>query len=349
MRKEKFIVFPNGGIGDSLQLSPIFELIKRNVPFARTTLVGYNPEQNVILEGNPWIDRFMYYNKADGAEINDPFKLFVKVASVVREMNKHDYVIFATNPSDLSDSLGIAAYFVTGRKMILYDKDRSKWLRSHYKDVKGRLFRIYQKEFMRQAGLDDCNHPDLVYALPEIVLKEQEVAVADAFLRRHNIRNLAVVAPDSTLSIKTLPDGVVEDAVAMLKSSGFDPVVLTGKWFYLATGSDRYLHFGSENIKEIAALLSKAAIVITADSGISHIAATLRVPTTTLFGPSSSEWFAPCGVKLFTIEKACPDKVGWCNACTHERYDPERTGAACLHEITRHELLEALNYFFGYA
>jgi len=63
---------------------------------------------------------------------------------------------------------------------------------------------------------------------------------------------------------------------------------------------------GQTSIAELAAVLDRAALVIGADSGVVHLAATLNRPTLALFGPSNHRAWAPFGAQWFSDDHQPP-------------------------------------------
>lgn len=86
-------------------------------------------------------------------------------------------------------------------------------------------------------------------------------------------------------------------------------------------------------VRELLALLDRAAVFIGNDSGPGHLAAFCGLPTLTLFGPQVPEWFVPLHPQAEIIEgKPCPYKP-----C----FDYCRMPAPqCVLELSEQEVLE---------
>jgi hypothetical protein len=64
-------------------------------------------------------------------------------------------------------------------------------------------------------------------------------------------------------------------------------------------------------LRELCALLARAAVVVASDSGVAHLAAAVGVPTLTLFGPTDERVWAPLGPHVTVIRYApCRRPVG---------------------------------------
>jgi ADP-heptose:LPS heptosyltransferase len=72
----------------------------------------------------------------------------------------------------------------------------------------------------------------------------------------------------------------------------------------LADTSHLILH--NYPIAKLTALLSVVSLFIGNDSGISHLAAALGVPTLAIFGPTDPAIWAPCGKQAFWLQGKAP-------------------------------------------
>jgi ADP-heptose:LPS heptosyltransferase len=91
----------------------------------------------------------------------------------------------------------------------------------------------------------------------------------------------------------------------------------------------------TRTFQELITVLESAAIYIGNDSGVSHLAAFLGVPTLVIFGPSDPERWRPFGDHVRIVKAGSP-----CSPCFDtDRADcPER---ACLENINPEQIVEA--------
>jgi ADP-heptose:LPS heptosyltransferase len=95
-----------------------------------------------------------------------------------------------------------------------------------------------------------------------------------------------------------------------------------------------------KTVAELISLIDRAAAFIGNDSGPGHLAASLGVPTFTLFGPQLSEWFAPLHPRAEWIEgKACPYKP-----CSDYCRFPT---PFCLWKVTEEEVFDRVEKFLA--
>jgi ADP-heptose:LPS heptosyltransferase len=90
------------------------------------------------------------------------------------------------------------------------------------------------------------------------------------------------------------------------------------------------------SLLQIASLMQGCRAFIGNDSGISHMACALGIPTIAIFGPTDSEVWAPRGKKVWIVRKETP-----CSPCTRERI-LQCTEIECLRGIGVEEILEGL-------
>jgi lipopolysaccharide heptosyltransferase II len=92
---------------------------------------------------------------------------------------------------------------------------------------------------------------------------------------------------------------------------------------------------GKTTLYDIAAILKKCRLLITADSGLLHIAYALGTPTVSLFGASNENKWAPKGRRHYVINKHLP-----CSPCSKFGYTPHcRIQRECLSSITVDEVI----------
>ena len=96
----------------------------------------------------------------------------------------------------------------------------------------------------------------------------------------------------------------------------------------------------TRTFRELITVLESAVIYIGNDSGVSHLAALLGVPTLVIFGPSDSDRWRPFGDHVRIVKAASP-----CSPCSDtDRPDcPER---ACLEKINPDRIVKALEGIF---
>jgi len=162
--------------------------------------------------------------------------------------------------------------------------------------------------------------------------------------RRSSAR--AIISPGAGSVKKRWPLERFMMVAAELKKRGLQPSILLGP---AEVDLEAVLQQGSQSrpqvvktrtFQELITLLESAVIYIGNDSGVSHLAAFLGVPTLVIFGPSDPDRWRPFGNHVRIVKAASP-----CNPCFDtDRPDcPERN---CLEEINPDRIVEALEGMF---
>jgi ADP-heptose:LPS heptosyltransferase len=100
---------------------------------------------------------------------------------------------------------------------------------------------------------------------------------------------------------------------------------------------------GQTTLAETAAILEIAAVVVSGDSGILHLAVGLGRPTVSLFGSGIAAKWAPHGPRHVVLNKNLP-----CSPCTSFGYTPPCPyGTRCLNEISVNEVMRGIASVIG--
>ena len=94
---------------------------------------------------------------------------------------------------------------------------------------------------------------------------------------------------------------------------------------------------GRTNLRDVAAVLKKSNLLLTADSGLMHIACAVGTPTVSLFGSGIEKKWAPRGKRHVVLNKHLD-----CSPCTRFGYTPScRRKVKCMSLISVEEVLQA--------
>jgi ADP-heptose:LPS heptosyltransferase len=95
---------------------------------------------------------------------------------------------------------------------------------------------------------------------------------------------------------------------------------------------------GRTTLAETAAVIARASVLLSGDSGILHIGVGLDIPTVSLFGPGIATKWAPQGVRHIVIDRGVS-----CSPCTRFGYTPGcPSGVHCMSEITPDDVFSAV-------
>jgi lipopolysaccharide heptosyltransferase I len=148
-------------------------------------------------------------------------------------------------------------------------------------------------------------------------------------------KELAVLAPGTLWETKHWPAEYFAEVAGYFLKMGWG-VVLAG------SGKDRAVCqkvsglapdvvdlSGKTKVSELAALISRAAMCVTNDSGPMHLAAALGAPLVAIFGPTDSIWVGPYGQPDSVLRAGLA-----CSPCYLRRIKDCPFGHACMKQVT---------------
>ncbi|WP_022662514.1 glycosyltransferase family 9 protein [Paucidesulfovibrio longus] len=201
----------------------------------------------------------------------------------------------------------------------------------------------------RYALALESSPPPAQELLPRILPDRDALLRAEALLGPLDAtprpRPLVALHPYATHPDKAWPREHWLALAALLDAEGLD-------WFVL--GRDREPLFpdlrgetadsrsrdltNASNLREACALLSRADVLVTNDSGPMHLAAGVGTPVVALFGPTSRAWgFYPAGPCDTILERKMP-----CRPCTLHGRNRCTGGRGCLRDTAPEQALEAV-------
>jgi len=163
--------------------------------------------------------------------------------------------------------------------------------------------------------------------LPTLIIGEKEREKASQFLRKIGLQEKSYVAvvPFSTYGpakewgvnrYKSLVKELLRNGIECL-IMGSKEEVDRAKCFDEKKGLHNIV--GKTDLLLAASLIEKASLVVTNDSGFSHLASSLRVPVLTIFGSTSPLWTRPLGESSHYIYVETP-----CSPCFRRKCFKER-------------------------
>ncbi len=156
-------------------------------------------------------------------------------------------------------------------------------------------------------------------------------------------RPLAILAPGTMWETKHwTPEGFAGIA-RRLAADGFAPILVGPKGEEAlnrsiqarAPGSTDFT--GQTSVADLIALIRRAALVVTNDSGATHIAAALGRPAVSIFGPTNPVHVGPYGHPESVVRLDLP-----CSPCNYRRLSQCPNGHACMRDLTVDMVMERI-------
>lgn len=287
VNKILFITLSN--IGDAILSLPALDSLKENFPAAEISVIT-GPRPQELFEHDARIHRVVVYDKHSGIK---------KKLSLFRDLKEERFDLVVDLRNSLLGALLPARYktspFFAVPRFIRHMKDRHLYLaQSVIRKARKQLSRSQERRSLH-CGAEDEGYIRGLLQENRIGADERLIAVS-AGARSHTkrwpkerfARLIARIAGELNAKIILVGDKLDAGISRQIaEASGLPLADLTGK-----TG-----------LIQLACLLKKAALVITNDSAVSHLASYLNVPLVTLFGPTNEIKYAPWSDEAQAIRK----------------------------------------------
>ncbi len=311
IKKILFITLSN--IGDCILTFPVFDVLRQEFPKAEIDVV-VGPKAQGLFEGNPSIKRVIVFDKRQNAWAQLRWAL-----SLRRE--KFDLIVDLRNTAI---PLLVGAKY---RTAIIIKKENHIHMR--------------QKHLNRlKAILGKTDEARVRFALP-ILPREQEAVKK---LMSPNIslqERFAVIAPGAANHLKRWkPEGFAQAADSLAARYNLKIIFVGDKHdepsveAVVKEMKSGFLNLcGKTTLKELAALVARASLVMANDSGTMHMASYLDIPAVAIFGPSDHVKYGPWGKNSCLVKSDAR-----CAAC-----EKPRSNAAheCMERVSVAQVLDA--------
>jgi heptosyltransferase-1 len=190
----------------------------------------------------------------------------------------------------------------------------------------------------KMLGLDDAP-PDL-----RIYLSRETEARTAQLLARHSLKEFAVLAPGTMWETKHwLPERFAETG-RILTQRGLG-IVLVGtsrdkdRCRIVADLCPGAVDFsGQTSVGELAAIIKRAKVAVTNDSGSMHLAVALETPVVSVFGPTNPVHIGPYGRPEAVVRLDLP-----CSPCNYRRLRQCPHEHMCMEQLTAGMVLDRID------
>lgn len=310
-KAKKILILRTDRLGDVILSTPAIKAIRMHYPKSYIAFLC-RPYTQQVLEGNPYLDKVVVYDKYG------KHKGFFSTLRFSFQLRKEKFdLALILHPTNRAHMI---TFFAGIPRRIGWDKKLSFLLTDrlvHRKDA-GRKHELeYNFDILRQAGIHLKSKE--IY----IPLKEEAILKVDKLLEEQGLREsdkLVVVHPSASCPSKRWPQENFLELISLLKKKKEIKIALITsadqvEFGKMLTASQELIDLrGYLSLLETAALLNKASLFISCDSGPVHIAAGLNVPVISIFGRSqpglSPKRWAPVGKNSYFLHK----DIG-CNPC----------------------------------
>ena len=332
---KKILIINVNWVGDTVFATPVFKAIKAQWPDAFLACMAV-PRVKAVLESCPQLDEIIVYDERGRHR-----GLWGKIVILWTLWRRHFDIAFLLHRSW---TRALLVFLAGVKERVGYDtKNRGRFLTHKVPEPPGLLHRSdYYLYVVEHYGVPVLDRTCEVQVSPEA-----QRGIAD-LLKQHQVTSderVVVVNVGGNWDPKKWPrrhfvelvNRLTRECRARVVIPGAEKDAQTARDISQETAGKPVILAGETNLKQLIALMNRAALVISADSGPMHIASSVGTPGIAIFGPTRPELTGPRGRGKFSILQK---DVG-CNrkAC----YFLECPDNVCMQAVTVDEVMaEAL-------
>jgi lipopolysaccharide heptosyltransferase I len=325
-----------GALGDIVHAMPVAAALRRAFPSARIDWL-VSAKHREILDLVPVVDRRLVLNDRGDAG-------GTPLLAAMRELRRTRYDV-AVDLQGLIKS-GLIARSSGASKVIGFSRKylREPLARFFYTDAydpgRGGIYARSETRHVVEINLGLLSLLGITAGTPEFPIEEVDSAAARQMCERTRGR-YALLNPGAAWPNKRWPPSrLAAVAVALGERHGLTPVVLWGPGErelaeeVVALAGGAALLSPRTSIADLVALARGAAVLVSGDTGPTHIAAAVGTPIVGIYGPTRPERNGPWLPEDVTVSRAETCECHHLRRCTRERM--------CLLDIEVDEVLGAV-------
>ena len=333
---KNILVVKLSAIGDVIHALPVSYAIKERFPEAHLTWVVEKPAYP-ILEDNPYIDDIILFEKAK----------FRSVSGFLHEIGPFRRRLRARRYNASLDLQGLfksaAIVWNAGARQRVGTANMREGAHLVSRPIRGAHAEGHIVErYLDVARALGCTVDEVRFP---VAVSERDRAAAETLLLREGVqegRTFVAFAIGANWPNKRWPAAHFAALADRLYRAHYVPVLVGGgrldetlaQDIMAASGIPPVNLVGRTNLKQLAHIFTRAALVLGGDTGPVHLAAGLGTPTVMLMGPTDANRNGPYGQQENAIEVDRPCRACWKRACPK--------GLDCLAAITPEMAVERM-------
>ncbi len=352
----RILLIKPSAVGDVVHTLPVLEKLRRRYPRARIDWL-ITPENAPLVRGHPALSNILLFDRRQFAEDGRRAGAVASVLRLIGEIRAVRYELVI----DLHGQLRSALFAMASQAPVRIGFDRpvrrtastfhgqplgnipvrgwagareGSWLAYSHRIPIHTLEVHAVDRYLWLGNLLGFDNAPPAFNLP--VSPEAEARIS-AHLAAHAApgRPLAILVPGTMWETKHwTPEGFAEVA-RRLASNGYIPIFIGSKAEQAlnatihaqASGSTDFT--GQTSLADAVALIRRAAVVVTNDSGLMHVAAALGRPTVSIFGPTNPVQVGPYGQPGSVLRLPLA-----CSPCNYRRLIQCPHSHACMRDLT---------------
>jgi len=358
----RILIIKPSAVGDVVHALPVLEKLRRRYPRARIDWL-LTPENAEMVRGHPALTNILLFNRREFTN-GRPVGAVSRVLRLIGEIRAARYemvidlhgqfrsALFAV-ASEAPVRIGFGspirkrtASTFQGRQLAnIPDRGwtgarEGSWFAYSHRIPIPTLEVHAVDRYLWVGGLLGFDNEPPEFNLPVSPEAEERIG---RHLAEHAApgRPLAILSPATTWETKHWTTDGYAAVARRLVENGYAPVLIGAKGEEAlnrfirerAPGASDFT--GQTSLPDVVALIRRAAVVITNDSGAMHIAAALNRPMVCIFGPTNPVHVGPYGHPEAVIRLDIP-----CSPCNYRRLSQCPNEHRCMRELTADMVFE---------
>lgn len=344
---EHILVVRLGAMGDIVHVIPAVNNIRTAFPSANITWLVEDKLKDLV-EGLPCIDEVVAFpRKQLQTYFKNPLKypkIITEILMFLKKLKRRKYNVALDFHGNFKS--GLLTYLSNAKTRIGFSKEYCKefnfiFTNSRITPPKKQMHRI-DKYLSLLHGLGI----EARYQAPVFSIPDTDRIYIDNFIyqNRLNQKPIAIIHPGTSLFGKYKrwpPDNYARLADRLTKELDYSVVFTWGALEYKIVEEIvslmRYqatIACKTSSVKQLIALIRHAHIFIGGDTGPTHIASCIGIPTIAIFGPKDPAIYAPYGENTIVVRKDIP-----CSPCEKRTCDH----VTCINSITPDDVFDAFS------
>jgi len=364
----RILLIKPSAVGDVVHALPVLEKLRRRYPGARIDWL-LTPENAEIVRGHAGVSNIVLFARKEFAQEGRRLSASAAMLGMVRELQGARYEMVIDLHGQLRS--GLFAMVSGAPVRVGFDKPirrgesvfqgkrlgnipRRGWAGAREGSWLAYTHRIPIPTLEIHAvdrylwvgkllGLDDGAPVFNLPAAPEAEGRVRRMLEG----RVKTGQRLAVLAPGTMWETKhwraegfaEVARGLMERGFAVILTGGKGEQALSGRIRAEAPGTMDVT--GQTSLADVVALLRRAAVVVTNDSGVMHIAAALGRPAVSVFGPTNPVQVGPYGQPENVVRLDLE-----CSPCNYRRLSQCPNSHACMRDLGAEMVLERVRVLF---
>ena len=349
----RILLIKPSAVGDVVHALPVLEKLRSRYPRARIDWL-ITPDNAPLVRGHPALSNILLFPRRDFSQPGRRTAALATLLRLVREMRatRYDAVI------DLHGQLRSAFFSLASGAPVRIGFDRpiargpsifqgkplkniptrgwagareGSWLAYNHRIPIPTLEVHAVDRYLWLGKLLGFDTAPPVFNFP--VSPEAEARVS-TLLSEYTGQPLALLAPGTLWETKQWTAEGFAAVARQLAEDGLTPLLIGSKsdqplGRFIRSRTPACIDLtGQTDLAEAVALIRHAAIVVTNDSGLMHIAAALGKPAVSIFGPTNPVQVGPYGQPGSVVRLDLP-----CSPCNYRRLDQCPNGHACMRDL----------------